>query len=336
MLEKDKKDVVINNVGAAIVQIILLDLVFSVDSILTAVGMTDHVPIMMVAVIIAVTVMLLAADPLANFIDKNPTVVLLALPASAAAQTPGPAPSSPSSPSAQPARVPVYGYEVVRTFPHDPTAFTQGLVIRDGVLIESTGRDPSSVRRVRLEDGVVLQKRELEPEFFGEGLTEKGGRVFSLSWINGVGFIWDADDLKPVSRFAYAGEGWGLTHDGTRLILSDGSAALRFLDPDTQAETGRVSVTLNGRPVRQLNELEWIDGEVWANVWQTDYILRIDPATGRVVGVIDLSGLLPKDQVKDPVDDVLNGIAWDAQNRRLFVTGKNWPSLFEIRLTGPR
>lgn len=260
--------------------------------------------------------------------------LLLALPASVAAQAPGPAPSS--SPQPAPARVPVYGYEVVRTFPHDPTAFTQGLVIRDGVLIESTGRNPSSVRRVRLEDGVVVQKRDLEPEFFGEGLTEKDGRVFSLSWINGVGFIWNADDLKPVSRFAYAGEGWGLTHDGTRLILSDGSAALRFLDPDTQAETGRVSVTLNGRPVRQLNELEWIDGEVWANVWQTDYIVRIDPASGQVVGVIDLSGLLPKDQVKDPADDVLNGIAWDAQNRRLFVTGKNWPSLFEIRLTGPR
>jgi glutamine cyclotransferase len=261
-------------------------------------------------------------------------MLLLALPASAAAQAQGPAPSS--SPQPAPARVPVYGYEVVRTFPHDPTAFTQGLVIRDGVLIESTGRNPSSVRRVRLEDGVVLQKRDLDPEYFGEGLTEKDGRVFSLSWINGVGFIWDTDDLKPVSRFAYAGEGWGLTHDGTRLILSDGSAALRFLDPDTQAETGRVSVTLNGRPVRQLNELEWIDGEVWANVWQTDYILRIDPATGQAVGVIDLRGLLPKDQVKDPVDDVLNGIAWDAQNRRLFVTGKNWPSLFDIRLTGPR
>ena len=262
-------------------------------------------------------------------------MLLLALPASAAAQAPGPAASSPSAPPA-PARVPVYGYEVVRTFPHDPTAFTQGLVIRDGVLIESTGRNPSSVRRVRLEDGVVLQKRDLDPEYFGEGLTEKDGRVFSLSWINGVGFIWNADDLRPVSRFAYAGEGWGLTHDGTRLILSDGSAALRFFDPDTQVETGRVSVTLNGRPVRQLNELEWIDGEVWANVWQTDYILRIEPESGRVVGVIDLSGLLPKDQVKDPVDDVLNGIAWDATNRRLFVTGKNWPSLFEIRLTGPR
>ena len=260
--------------------------------------------------------------------------LLLALPASAAAQAPGPAPSS--SPQPAPARVPVYGYEVVRTFPHDPTAFTQGLVIRDGVLLESTGRAPSSIRRVRLEDGVVLQKRELDPEYFGEGLTEIDGRLVTLTWNNGVGFVWNAADLSPVSRFAYQGEGWGLTHDGTRLILSDGSPNLRFLDPDTFAETGRVAVTLNGRLLPQLNELEWIDGEVWANVWQTNYIVRIDPASGRVVGVIDLTGLLPAGAVKDPRDDVLNGIAWDAANRRLFVTGKNWPSLFEIRLTGPR
>ncbi|HUH08956.1 MAG TPA: glutaminyl-peptide cyclotransferase, partial [Brevundimonas sp.] len=133
-----------------------------------------------------------------------------------------------------------------------------------------------------------------------------------------------------------AGEGWGLTHDGTRLILSDGSPALRFFDPATFAETGRVPVTLNGRPVHQLNELEWIDGEVWANVWQTNYIVRIDSASGRVVGIIDLTGLLPAGLVKDPNDDVLNGIAWDEKTRRLFITGKNWPSLFEIRLTGPR
>jgi glutamine cyclotransferase len=225
---------------------------------------------------------------------------------------------------------------VVRTFPHDPTAFTQGLVIRDGELIESTGREPSSVRRVRLEDGVVLQKRDLDPEYFGEGLTEIGGRVVTLTWNNGVGFVWNAADLSQTSQFAYAGEGWGLTHDGARLILSDGSPALRFFDPETFAETGRVPVTLNGRPVRQLNELEWIDGEVWANVWQTNYIVRIDPASGHVVGIIDLSGLLPAGAVKDPNDDVLNGIAWDEKNRRLFVTGKNWPSLFEIKLTGPR
>jgi glutamine cyclotransferase len=258
-------------------------------------------------------------------------MLLLALPASAAAQSPGPAASSFPA-----AATPVYGYEVVRTFPHDPTAFTQGLVIRDGELIESTGRAPSSVRRVRLEDGVVLQKRDLDPEYFGEGLTEIGGRVITLTWNNGVGFVWNAADLSQTSRFAYAGEGWGLTHDGTRLILSDGLPALRFFDPATMAETGQIAVTLNGRPVRQLNELEWIDGEVWANVWQTPYIVRIDPASGRVVGVIDLTGLLPAGLVKDPNDDVLNGIAWDEKTRRLFVTGKNWPSLFEIRLTEPR
>lgn len=262
------------------------------------------------------------------------TMLLLALPASAAVQSSGPAASSSAAPPA--ARPPVYGYEVVRSFPHDPTAFTQGLVIRDGVLLESTGRDPSSVRRVRLEDGVVLQKRELASEYFGEGLTEIDGRVITLTWNNGVGFVWNAADLSPVSRFAYAGEGWGLTHDSTRLILSDGSPNLRFFDPATFAETGRVPVTLNGRPVRQLNELEWIDGEVWANVWQTNYIVRIDPTSGHVVGIIDLSGLLPAGAVKDPRDDVLNGIAWDEKTRRLFVTGKNWPSLFEIKLTGPR
>lgn len=261
-------------------------------------------------------------------------MLLLALPASAEAQSSGPAASA--SPAAPAVRPPVYGYEVVRTFPHDPTAFTQGLVIRDGGLIESTGRAPSSVRRVRLEDGVVLQKRELDPEYFGEGLTEIGGRVITLTSNNGVGFVWNGADLSQTSRFTYEGEGWGLTHDGTRLILSDGSAALRFFDPASFAETGRVPVTLNGRPVRQLNELEWIDGEVWANVWQTNFIVRIDPASGHVVGIIDLKGLLPADQVKDPRDDVLNGIAWDAKTRRLFVTGKNWPSLFEIRLTGPR
>lgn len=258
-------------------------------------------------------------------------MLLLALPASAGAQSPGPAASS--SPAAV---TPVYGYEVVRTFPHDPTAFTQGLVFRDGELIESTGRAPSSIRRVRLADGVVLQKRELDPEYFGEGLTEIDGRIISLTWTHGVGFVWNPDDLSQAARFTYAGEGWGLTHDGSRLILSDGTPSLRFLDPATFAETGRVAVTLNGRPVRQLNELEWIDGEVWANVWQTNYIVRIDPASGRVVGVVDLKGLLPPGTVKDPADDVLNGIAWDAANRRLFVTGKNWPSLFEIRLTGPR
>ena len=224
----------------------------------------------------------------------------------------------------------------MRAYPHDPDAFTQGLTFHDGELLESTGRYPSTVRRVRLEDGVVVQRRALERSYFGEGLTVIDDRILTLTWRNQTGFVWSAADLTPLSRFAYAGEGWGLTNDGTRLILSDGSATLRFLDPATLAETGRVTVTLAGRPVAELNELEWVDGEIYANVWRTDHILRIDPQTGAVTGIIDLSGLLADRNGLDPADDVLNGIAWDAEGRRLFVTGKYWPTLFEIRLTGPR
>lgn len=242
-----------------------------------------------------------------------------------------------ADPTAAPAPppVPVYGYEVVREWPHDPGAFTQGLAWRNGQLLESTGRYPSTVRRVRLEDGGVLQRRELDPTLFGEGLTEIAGQVFTLTWRSGRGFVWDADDLEPLGEFTYAGEGWGLTDDGLRLILSDGTPVLRFLDPQTFAETGRVDVTLGGRPVAKINELEWIDGEVFANVWQTDFLVRIDPTSGEVRGVVDLSGLLPDRRGMNPADDVLNGVAWDPDGRRLFVTGKNWPSLFEIRLTGP-
>lgn len=239
------------------------------------------------------------------------------------------------APAAQPARPPRYGYEIVATYPHDPAAFTQGLEFHDGILLESTGRHPSSVRRVRLEDGVVLQKRDLDMQFFGEGLTAVGDRILTLTWQGGHGFVWDIDDLEPAGTFSYSGEGWGLTHDDTRVILSDGSASLRFLDPVTLQQTGSVPVTYMGRPLERLNELEFIEGEVWANVWQTSFIVRIDPATGVVIGVIDLTGILP-DPVVNPNDDVLNGIAWDAENRRLFVTGKNWPKLFEIRLTQAR
>ena len=263
-------------------------------------------------------------------------VLLLAallVPWPAAAQTP--APPVPASSSAQ-APVPVYGFEIVRVYPHDPAAFTQGLVFRNGELLESTGRYPSTVRRVRLEDGVVLQQRELDEEYFGEGLTAVGDRVLTLTWKGGKGFVWDPATLEPEGQFAYAGEGWGLTHDATRLILSDGTAALRFLDPTTLAETGQVPVTLQGRPVSRINELEWIEGEVFANLWQTDYIVRINPATGAITGIIDLTELMPDRSGLDPTDAVLNGIAWDPVGRRLFVTGKNWPKLFEIRLTGPR
>ena len=252
--------------------------------------------------------------------------LLTSLPASAQTTAPPPAQTP----------VPDNGFEGVRVYPHDPAAFTQGLVFRDGELLESTGRYPSSVRRVRLEDGVVLQRRELDEDYFGEGLTAVGDRVLTLTWKGGKGFIWDPETLEPEGEFAYAGEGWGLTHDTTRLILSDGTAALRFLDPETLQETGRVPVTLRGRPVGQINELEWIEGEVFANLWQTDYIVRINPDTGAITGIIDLTELMPDRSDLDPTDAVLNGIAWDPVGRRLFVTGKNWPKLFEIRLTGPR
>ena len=241
-----------------------------------------------------------------------------------------PTATAPQAPPTPPARPPRQGYEVVAVHPHDPTAFTQGLVFRNGELIESTGRFPSTVRRVRLEDGAVLVRRELDTTYFGEGLTVFGDRALSLTWQNGKGFIWNPDTLEPIGEFAYSGEGWGLTHDGIRLILSDGTPRLRF------AETGGVTVNWQGRPVGRLNELEFIDGEVWANVWQTDAVLRIDPGTGNILSVIDLSGLLAPGDIRDPNDEVLNGIAWDPETRRLFVTGKNWPKLFEIRVTEPR
>ena len=240
------------------------------------------------------------------------------------------------APAAAVAQVPVYGFEVVRTYPHDRRAFTQGLAFHDGQLLESTGRYPSTVRRVRLEDGVVLQLHELDDEYFGEGLTVIGDRIVTLTWKNGKAFVWDADDLEPRGEHTYEGEGWGLTHDSTRLIMSDGTAALRFLDPVTLEETGRVPVTLQGRPVTRINELEWVEGEVFANLWQTDFIIRINPTTGEITGIIDLTDLMPDRSGLDPTDAVLNGIAWDPVGRRLFVTGKNWPTLFEIRLTGPR
>lgn len=231
--------------------------------------------------------------------------------------------------------VPVYGFEVVRTYPHDPGAFTQGLVYVDGVLFESTGRTPSTVRRVSLHDGEVQQQTRLSPELFGEGLTEIDGRLFSLTWKNGKGFVWNAGDLSLMDEFPLPGEGWGLTDDGNRLIVSDGTPILRFLDPETRAETGRVEVTFRGRPLPRLNELEWIDGEIYANIWMQDALVRIDPVTGVVTGVVDLTNLFPDRAGLDPSDDVLNGIAWDADGRRLLVTGKHWPRLFEIRLTRP-
>lgn len=226
---------------------------------------------------------------------------------------------------------PVQGYKVVNSYPHDPNAFTQGLFFHDGFLYEGTGlRGRSSIRKVELATGRVVQAVELPGEFFGEGITLWGDRLIALTWQEQTAFVLDLKTFKLWRKFSYTGEGWGLTQNGRELIMSDGTAELRFLDPLTFKELRRVRVTAGGRPVDQLNELEWVEGEVYANVWQTDRIARIDPRTGQVTGWIDLSGLLPQ---RGGADDVLNGIAYDAKAKRLFVTGKLWPRLFEIRLT---
>jgi glutaminyl-peptide cyclotransferase len=234
------------------------------------------------------------------------------------------------------AGTPVYGYTVVHDYPHDPAAFTEGLFYLNGFLYESTGLEgKSDIRKVQLATGKVLERRPLAPQYFGEGIVAWKGRLAQLTWQSQIGFTYDLATFKPRSSFHYPGEGWAMTHDGKRVIMSDGTAQLRFLDPVTLAETGRLNVTLNGRPLAMLNELEWVKGEILANVWQTNYIVRIDPKTGVVTGVIDLSSLVAQETAKGRPIDVLNGIAYDPEHDRLFVSGKLWPDLYEIKLTGP-
>jgi glutaminyl-peptide cyclotransferase len=239
---------------------------------------------------------------------------------------------------ALPARgqVPVYGYTVVHDYPHDPGAFTEGLFYLNGFLYESTGLEgKSDIRKVQLDTGKVLQQRPIDAKYFGEGIIAWKGKLVELTWQSQIGFTYDLASFKPRASFHYKGEGWALTSDGHRIIMSDGTPQLRFLDPTTLAETGRLDVTLNGRPLAMINELEWVKGEVYANIWQTNYIVRIDPANGKVTGVIDLSSLMAQEQAKGLQIDVLNGIAYDAAHDRLFVTGKLWSDLYEIKLTGP-
>ena len=243
--------------------------------------------------------------------------------AAAAAQVPATPPAS--------SRAPVYTYQIVRAYPHDTEAFTQGLEYLDGFLYEGTGwNGRSSIRKVKLETGDVVQRRAVGREHFGEGITIWKDDLFELTYTSQIAFVYDRRTFVPKKTFSYVGEGWGLTHDATSLIMSDGTSALRFLDPATFRERRRVTVTDGGVPVKSLNELEFVKGDIYANVWTTDFIARIDPATGRVTGWIDLRGLLPlREQVSDAV---LNGIAYDAAGDRLFVTGKLWPRLFEIKL----
>ncbi len=256
-------------------------------------------------------------------------------PASAAEPVPAPEPAPPREPPPPPEPTPpeVFGYRVVEEFPHDPRAFTQGLFFHDGFLYESTGlRGESTLRRVDLESGEVLEERELLPQFFAEGAALAGDFIFQLTWESGIGFVYTRE-FRLVREFRYSGEGWGLTFDGEHLVMSDGSDELRFLDPSTLRQVRTLKVTAEGEPLPQLNELEWIEGEIWANIWTEDRIARIRPDTGEVTAFVDLTDILPAFwRLRYPEMDVLNGIAWDPETDRIFVTGKKWPKLFEIEL----
>jgi glutaminyl-peptide cyclotransferase len=234
--------------------------------------------------------------------------------------------------------VPIYTYEIVKTYPHDISAYTQGLVLHNGFFYEGTGgyghdSFKSSLRKVEVETGKVLQKHDLAPEYFGEGITILGDKIFQLTWKEGKAFVYSLSDFRLLQEFDYAGQGWGLTHDGTNLYLSDGTHVIRVVDPVT-FKTIRTIVALdeNSRPIMQLNELEWVKGEIWANVYETGWIVRIDPQTGKLLGRIDLNSMADDEEKQNQKANVLNGIAYDEANDRLFVTGKLWRRLFEIKI----
>ena len=226
----------------------------------------------------------------------------------------------------------VYTYKIVETYPHDREAFTQGLVFEDGVLYESAGLyGDSTLRKVELESGEILQIHRLEDDFFGEGITIYDNRIIQLTWKSKLGFVYGMDRFEPLQEFGYSTEGWGITHDGERLIMSDGTSTLYFLNPETFKETSRIEVRDEGKPINMLNELEYVKGRIYANIWLTEKIAIIAPQSGQVVGWVDLKGLLSLQDHGRPIN-VFNGIAYDAVNDRLFVTGKLWPKLFEIKL----
>jgi len=231
------------------------------------------------------------------------------------------------------AAVPEYSVVIVKTYPHDPLAFTEGLFYLDGFLYESTGRNgQSSIRKVALDSGAVVQQHDLDPRYFGEGIVNWKDRLIGLTYKTEIGFVYNLGTFNPTSDFHYTGEGWGMTRDGSHLFMSDGTSDLRILDPDTLQESGRVHVTCDGRPIKNINELEWIKGEIYANIWLTNVIVRINPSTGEVAGLIDVTSLLTLASA-DRAVDVPNGIAYDASGDRLFVTGKLWPTLYQITLS---
>jgi glutamine cyclotransferase len=257
-------------------------------------------------------------------------VVLLGL--SSMRSTSGVMPNGPTGPASSDGRARQIAYEVVNSYPHDSTSFTQGLLWRDGGFYESTGMyGHSKLRRLEFQSGKVLKEVSLADDLFGEGLALVDTRLIQLTWTTQRGFVYDIQSFKVLEEFRYDTEGWGLTYDGTNLILSDGGSDLFYLDPHSFKVVKRLAVTMNGTPIRELNELEFIEGEIWANVWQTDLILRIDPSTGHVTSFLNMKALLaPSDRTG--MEDVLNGIAYDAVKKRIFVTGKRWPRIFEIKI----
>lgn len=242
--------------------------------------------------------------------------------------------STPNSNVNKPAsKLPTYSYDIINTYEHDPDAFTQGLVIHEGALYESTGiRGKSSLRKVELTTGKVLQKFDLSNRFFGEGMTILNGKIYQITWQENTAFVYDINDFKLLKEFKYSGEGWGLTNDGKQLFMSDGTHVIRVVNPET-FETERTIVVMkeNGEPLMQLNELEYVKGEIWANVWYEPRIARIDPANGKLLGWIDLTKITDE-QTKRNADNVLNGIAYDAAGDKLYITGKKWNKLYEIKV----
>ncbi len=249
--------------------------------------------------------------------------------------TPRPTQKTPAKNSA----VPVYGYEIVKEYKHDRKAFTQGLIFQNNFLYESTGeRGHSTLRKVDLESGKVLQKHKVADEYFAEGMTILNEKVYQLTWQSGIAFVYDQKDFKLIKEFRYNGDGWGLTHDGTNLIMSDGTHVIRFIDPET-FNTVRTVIVMDekGQPLMRINELEYVKGEIWANIWQSEsigkpnHIARINPKDGKLLGWINLDNISPKDSKKS-YENSLNGIAYDKKGDRIFVTGKNWKKLFEIKV----
>lgn len=236
------------------------------------------------------------------------------------------------------AKIPEYTYEIVKTYPHDTKAFTQGLVFHNGFLYEGTGGkegDPffSSLRKVEIENGKVLQKFDLSRDYFGEGITILGDKIYQITWRERTGFVYNLNDFKLLKEFRYAGDGWGLTNDGTNLIMSDGTHVIRFINPENFETVRTIAVfDRNGKPQIEINELEYIKGEIWANVWRKGEILRIDPANGKILGIIDLEKLTDEQMDSSRDADVLNGIAYDEAGDRIFITGKKWGKLFEIKV----